>query len=316
MSRAPGQDAVLQTSKLTKVFSLGFRMKKVEAVRGLDLEVRRGETFGFLGPNGAGKTTTIKICTGLIYPTSGQALHFGRPVDDPGAKGRIGFMPENPYFYDYLKPVEFLKFCTQLHGIPRKKRGALIDELLELVGLSEARTRPLRKFSKGMLQRIGIAQALVNDPELVILDEPLSGLDPIGRKEIRDLISNLKKRGKTVFFSTHILGDAEMLCDRVAIIHRGRLKDVGRLDQLLSPRTLSCEIIIGGLGADKIRQLGPTITQLEERAEAIQCTMEDEESAEALLRAVLRENGRVISVTPRRESLEDLFMREVAADDT
>src|SRR5262245_9230149 len=234
---------VLRTEKLTKIYSLGLftykapeveakrtlRRMKVPALVDLDLEVREGEIFGFVGPNGAGKTTALKILAGLLKPTSGRALLFERRVSDPDAKRQMGFLPENPYFYDYLKPEEFLDFCGKLFGIPRAERRRRIDALLELGGLGHARGRALRRSSKGMLQRIGIAQALITDPSLVVLDEPMSGLDPIGRKEVRDLIARLRQQGKTIFFSTHILSDVELLCDRVGIVVGGRLRGMGRL---------------------------------------------------------------------------------------
>jgi len=194
-------ESTVQISNLRKVFRVGFWGRQVTAVEGLSLDVRRGEVFGFLGPNGAGKTTTIKILMGLIYPTSGQATLFGRAVGDPVAKAKLGFLPETPYFYDYLTSREFLGFYGHLFGLRGMRLNRRIDELLELVGMSHARDLQLRKFSKGMLQRVGIAQALINDPELVVLDEPMSGLDPVGRKEIRDLILRLKESGKTVMFS-------------------------------------------------------------------------------------------------------------------
>src|SRR6266849_9697408 len=234
----PSSDLVVQTEQLSKIFRVGFRGKRVTAVDGLSLEVRRGEVFGFLGPNGAGKTTTLKILMGLIYPTSGTARLFNLDMGDPRAKTRLGFLPESPYFYDYLTSREFLEFYGYLFGLWGAVLGKRVDELLELVGMTHAKDLQLRKFSKGMLQRVGVAQALINDPELVVLDEPMSGLDPIGRKEIRDLILELRAEGKTVLYSTHILSDVELTCDRVAIVVRGRLRDSGPLDKLLSPRLL------------------------------------------------------------------------------
>ena len=233
-------------------FASGFFRRRVEAVKDVSLEVRRGEIFGFLGPNGAGKTTTLKMLMGLIFPTSGRAEVLGLPVPSLSAKRRLGYLPESPYFYDYLTPEEFLDFIGALCALPSAERRARADRLIARVGLDHARGRPLRKFSKGMLQRIGIAQALMADPELVILDEPMTGLDPLGRKEVRDLILELRKEGKTIFFSTHILPDVEMTCDRVAIVIGGRLRNVGPLGDLLSARLLSTEVILrppaAGLG--------------------------------------------------------------------
>ncbi|MBI3809478.1 MAG: ABC transporter ATP-binding protein [Nitrospirae bacterium] len=209
---------VLRTEALSKTFHVGFWGRPLVAVDRLDLEVCEGEVFGFLGPNGAGKTTAMKILMGLMRPTSGRAWILERDLGDVGVKREVGFLPEAPYFYDYLTAQEFLRFYGQLFGLERRVLAKRIEELLQVVGLSEAGHLQLRKFSKGMLQRIGIAQALINDPRLIILDEPMSGLDPIGRREIRDLILRLKQSGKTIFFSSHILHDAELLCDRVGIL--------------------------------------------------------------------------------------------------
>ncbi|MEZ4467203.1 MAG: ABC transporter ATP-binding protein [bacterium] len=244
-------DAAVEVHDLVKTFDLGFLgalpgigplfsrlqlkgiAQRVEAVRGVSLRVEPGEIFGFLGPNGAGKTTTIKMLMGLIRPTSGTASILGRPLGDREARARLGFLPEHPYFYDYLKPIEFLDFYGRLFRIDARERRRRAEALVDRVGLRHAVNRPLRKFSKGMVQRIGIAQALINDPDLVVLDEPMSGLDPMGRKDVRDLIFALKEQGKTVFFSSHILQDVEALCDRVAIMARGRLRSIGPLHTLL-----------------------------------------------------------------------------------
>ncbi len=290
-------DFVIVAEHLSKVFEPGILRKKVTAVTDVSFEVRHREIFGFLGPNGAGKTTTLKMLMGLIFPSSGQAKIFDRPVSDVAAKRRIGFLPENPYFYDYLSGMELLDFMGRLFGLDRHERKKRAYKLLDRVGLGCAGDRALRKYSKGMLQRIGIAQALINDPELVVLDEPMSGLDPIGRREIRDLIFDLRKDGKTVFFSTHILSDVELLCDRVAMVVGGRLRDAGPLDQLLSPRLLHTEVVIDIDGEKKILHLSPA------------------EDVNQKLAEVLASKQRIVSVTPRRESLEDLFVREVKSGD-
>src|SRR5581483_5262176 len=220
---------------LTKSFNPNWPWRTpITALAGLSFSVSRGEIYGFLGPNGAGKTTTLKILMGLMRATSGKAEILGKPAGDVETRRRIGFLPEAPYFYDYLTAEEFLSFYGHLAGIDRGALACRVTELLDLVGLSEARTRQLRKFSKGMLQRIGLAQALIHDPELIILDEPMSGLDPIGRKQIRDLILSLRDQGKTVFFSTHIVPDVEMICDRVGIVVKGKLLASGRVDELVS----------------------------------------------------------------------------------
>jgi ABC-2 type transport system ATP-binding protein len=295
---AGGGEAVVVADKLEKTFRLGFFRKRVEAVRGVSFEVRRNEIFGFLGPNGAGKTTTLKMMMGLIFPTGGSATLLGRPVSDREAKRRLGFLPENPYFYDYLSGEELLLFMGHLFGVDRRERKRRAGALLERVGLSKAATLQLRKYSKGMLQRLGIAQAIINDPELVVLDEPMSGLDPIGRKEIRDLIADLKSEGKTVLFSSHILSDVELLCDRVGIVVGGRLRDAGALDQLLSPRLLHTELVLQKDGQKESRRLSAEV------------------DVDAELRAALAAGWQVVSVAPRRESLEDLFVREVETGDT
>ena len=285
-------DVVLSAEHLSKTFAVGFFRRRVRAVEDLSLEVHRGEIFGFLGPNGAGKTTTIKMLMGLIFPTSGRAHLLGRPIGDVQAKQRTGFLPETPYFYDYLTAEELLDLCGALCGMAHEDRRRRAGELLERVGLSGAHNRALRKFSKGMLQRVGIAQALMHDPELVVLDEPMTGLDPVGRKEIRDLIVALRGEGKTVFFSTHILADVEMICDRVAIVVGGHVRDVGPLGRLLSPRVLSTEVVL---------RVGE-----EERAH----TLPSAADVDGFVREALARGEHLVSVAPRRESLEDLFVRE------
>jgi ABC-2 type transport system ATP-binding protein len=292
-------EPIVQAEHLQKTFALGFFRKKVRAVDDVSFTVEKNEIFGFLGPNGAGKTTTLKMLMGLIFPSRGQARIFGRPISDRRVKERLGFLPENPYFYDYLSGAELLDLMGHLFGLSRAERKRRAHTLLDRVGLGRAgATRlPLRKYSKGMLQRLGIAQALVNDPELVVLDEPMSGLDPIGRKEIRDLIVELKREGKTVLFSTHILSDVELICDRVAMVVGGRMRDVGPLKQLLSPRLIDTELVVEKAGVVEARRLSP------------------DADVDAALRDALAAGAKIVSVTPRRESLEDLFVREVDAAD-
>ena len=232
---------ILKTQGLTKIFDAGLG-RRVAAVEDLDLEVAAGEIFGFVGPNGAGKTTTIKMLMGLIFPTRGQAAIFDAPIPSKAAKLRIGYLPEHPAFHEFLTGREVMRFFAALSEVAPARVAGRTDELLALVGLTAAADKQVRKYSKGMQQRLGIAQALVADPAFVILDEPMSGLDPIGRREVRDLILELKRLGKTVFFSTHILPDVETLCDRVGVIIQGRLRDVGRLGELLSARVTSAEL--------------------------------------------------------------------------
>jgi ABC-2 type transport system ATP-binding protein len=286
-------DIVIRTEELAKTFTFGLLRRKVRALRGVSFTVERGEIFGFLGPNGAGKSTTIKLLMGLLFPSGGRCELLGRKVPDVEAKRRLGFLPESPYFYDYLTGAELLDLVGRLFELPPAVRRRRAEELLARVGLERAAGLPLRKYSKGMLQRVGLAQALVNQPELVVLDEPMSGLDPVGRKEIRDLIAALRQEGTTVFFSTHILSDVELLCDRCAILVDGRLRDVGPLDQLLSPRLLHTEVVLERAGKQEERRLAPG------------------EDVNAFLQAAMADGAHVVSVTPRRERLEDLFVREV-----
>ncbi len=304
-------DIVLRADGLAKTFHLGFFRKRVEAVKEASFDVRRGEVFGYLGPNGSGKTTTLKMLMGLVFPSRGRAEVLGRPVPNREAKRRLGYLPESPYFYEYLTPEEFLDLAGALSDVPRRERRKRSDRLITRVGLDHARGRPLRKFSKGMLQRIGIAQALMGDPELVVLDEPMTGLDPIGRKEIRDLMLELKREGRTVLYSTHILPDVEMTCDRVAMIFAGRIRNVGPLSDLLTARLLSTEVCLRH-GVGQVPSL-PQGGKLRESPDGLLVDLPEGSDVDAFLRAVLAANCSVTSVTPRRESLEDLFVREAGS---
>jgi ABC-2 type transport system ATP-binding protein len=298
--------AVIALKALRKSFHGHLGIGRTVAVDGLDITVQPGEIFGLLGPNGAGKTTTLKLMLGLLRPDSGQALLFGRPPHDVAARARLGFLPENPYFYDYLTPVEFLDLYARLHGIPAAERARRIRAAIERVGLAGREKTALRKFSKGMIQRLGLAQAIQHDPELVILDEPMSGLDPIGRREVRDLIMSLRAAGRTVFFSSHILQDAEMVCDRVAIVFRGRLRAVGRLDDLVSRDARWIEVSVRGPVPDDApgeRTQAPDGTTL--------VKVDGMPALARLLGRVTDSGSEVLSVWPRRETLEDLFLREI-----
>jgi ABC-2 type transport system ATP-binding protein len=287
---------------LTKEFRLGWGRQRVTVVDHLDLEVHQGEIFGFLGHNGAGKTTAIKLVLGLLAPTAGTAWILDRPITDVAVKQAVGFLPESPYFYEYLTAEEFLTFYGQLFGLSGQRLAKKVD----------ARHLPLRKFSKGMLQRVGLAQALINDPQLVILDEPMSGLDPIGRREVRDIILQLKEKGKTIFFSTHILPDVEMICDRVGILVRGRLRSVGAIHELLGTSAVtSVEVIVEGLpdgGVREAEQLGGTVIR---RGHQAMITLHEEARVAALLEVIRRHAGRLVSLVPHKRSLEDLFLKEV-----
>jgi ABC-2 type transport system ATP-binding protein len=305
-------DNVLVTRGLTKVFHVGFRRRRLVAVQDLDLQVATGEIFGFLGPNGAGKSTTIKMLMGLIFPTSGEARIFGEPIPTRAAKARIGFLPENPAFHDFLTPTELLRFAGNLCGASRADLADRIPRLLDLVGLSRFATMPLRRFSKGMVQRAGIAQALVNDPALVVLDEPMSGLDPIGRKDVREVIFRLKEQGKTVFFSTHILPDVEAICDRVGLMLAGRLRELGRLDDLLAVRTEAVDVIVEKIPTALSDSLKARAARAVPKGDGLALTFHDEAAADAAVAEVVAAKGRVVSLARHRESLEDLFMRKAS----
>ncbi len=301
---------ILRTEGLTKVFEVGVRRRQVRAVDDLTLAVEEGEIFGFVGPNGAGKTTTIKMLMGLIFPTRGKAFIFDAPIPSKRSKARIGYLAENPATYDFLTGAEALRFYARLSEVPSAELERRCGELLDLVGLSAAADRQIRKYSKGMQQRLGIAQALVADPAFVVLDEPMSGLDPVGRKEMRDIILELKRRGKTVFFSTHILPDVETLCDRVGVIIGGKLRDVGKLGTLLSARVKSVEATFAGPGAEGPFDGGSLVAREAERSTF---AFEAEAAADAAVRAVAAAGGRVVALTSHRETLEDFFLRRLGA---
>jgi ABC-2 type transport system ATP-binding protein len=302
---------VIQTSALEKTYSTGFwRKRPKRALLPLTLTVEQGEIFGYLGPNGAGKTTTLRLLMGLVKPTSGSAEILGGLIQDPAIRTQIGFLPEQPYFYDYLTAAELLNYFAQLSGVPAGERAQRITATLNRVGLAnDAVNTQLRKFSKGMLQRVGIAQAILHDPKLVFLDEPMSGLDPIGRREVRDLIASLKEEGKTVFFSTHILSDAEALCDRVAIVAKGELRGVGVVADLTSSVRGKAEIVWEGKQAiPAVQALG---SETHVAGEVIRAVIDDSKLEQVI--DTLRVNkARIISITPVRTTLEDYFLSKLA----
>ena len=300
---------VLEFVDLAKEFRLGLQLTRVKAVRGVSLSVEAGEIFGYLGPNGAGKTTTMKMAMGLIQPSAGSVKLFGRTMQDPMIRSRVGYLPEHPYFYDYLSATEILDFYAELYGLDRRTRKRRVGELLELVGLSHAAHRTLRRFSKGMLQRVGIAQAIINDPDLVILDEPLSGLDPMGRKEVRDIIVSLREQGKTVFFSTHILHDIETICDRVALLIQGKLEKVGPLDTLLSEGASEVDVSARQVSAELRARLGESAERVETLGATTTFTLRESQVSETLS-ALLEAGARIQEVQARRQSLEALFVHE------
>src|SRR5437763_12158826 len=287
----------IEIDKLTKDYETGFlKKKKVRALDRLSLKVESGHIFGFLGANGAGKTTTLKLLMRLIYPTSGTARIDARDIGDVSMHGRIGYLPENPYFYDYLTAREFMNYCAELFGLDRATRNRRCEELLTRVNLEEKSwNRQLRKFSKGMLQRVGLAQALVNDPEIIFLDEPMSGLDPVGRREVRDLIASLRTEGKTVFMCSHILSDIEVLCDGVAILKGGRLAHAGSLDELRSRETRLVEVIATDAEAGALRQLSVN-GKVTETASGIRIEVSDEKEVDGVIAALRSVNGKLVSV--------------------
>ncbi len=312
--------AVVEIENLTKDYEVGFwRKRKVRALDGLSLIVEGGEIFGFLGANGAGKTTTLKLLMRLIYPTEGRARILGRDINDVNVHARIGYLPENPYFYDYLTARELLEYFAELFGYGHRERRRRTSDLLTRVGLDEKSwDKQLRKFSKGMLQRVGLAQAIINDPEIIFLDEPMSGLDPVGRREVRDLIATLRARGKTVFMCSHILSDIEVLCDRVAIMRRGRLAETGRLEELRQRAGESgrVEILISGADAETILHAMPVLedAHITPTAAGARIEVSDERDVDAALAALRLAGGRLVSVQPVRQSLEELFVRETTQE--
>jgi ABC-2 type transport system ATP-binding protein len=306
--------AAIEILGLEKKYEVGF-LRKTEkvALKPLNLVVEDGEVFGYLGPNGAGKTTTLKLLLGLIFPTGGSARMLGLDWRDPQVKTQIGFLPEQPYFYDHLTATELLEYYAQLSGMEAQRRKAAVPRVLERVGLAKAGGTQLRKFSKGMLQRVGIAQAIIHDPKLVILDEPMSGLDPMGRLEVRDLIQALKDEGKTVFFSTHILSDAETLCDRVAVLNEGELRAVGVVADVTAEVGGRVEVVWQGGGAlAAVQALGG---ETRSTADILRAVL-PEARLDAAIDAIRRAQGRLISVTPVRATLEDYFLQKLGRKQT
>lgn len=305
-------EVALNIAGLTKDYQTGFLKKQTtRALDHLTLEVKKGEIFGFLGPNGAGKTTTLKILMRLIFPTSGHATILGKPFDDSLTRTRIGYLPENPYFYDYLSGRELLEYSAALFGIPTHQAKLRARELLNLVGLDEERAdRQLRKYSKGMLQRIGLAQALINDPEIVFMDEPMSGLDPIGRREVRDLMLSLRAQNKTVFFSSHILSDVEALCDRAAILAKGKMLRCGTVQELTGEEHSAFEVVAVSLKDSSLGELAlalPFAESVNRTPNGIHFILRDENRFADAIQSVHQLGGKVVSINPKRTSLEDIF---------
>ncbi len=303
-------DTILEVDGLQKTFRVGFRRRPVLAVKDVSFAVRTNEIVGLIGPNGAGKTTALKMLLGLVRPDAGRATVFGKPSSDVASRARLGYLPEGPYFYEHLRAPELLRFYGQLFGIERSVLNKRIPELLDLVGLdAEARTRPIRKFSKGMRQRAGLAQALINDPELVILDEPQSGLDPTGRKEVRDLIAGLRDAGKTVMFSSHILPDVEAVCDRVLVMSAGRVVEEGTLSELTSENVSSWEVIVRGVELASPEPIAG-LTSQEQRGDLLLLRFGGESDINQVVNKLIGGGNHLVSVTPERLDLEQIYLRE------
>jgi ABC-2 type transport system ATP-binding protein len=302
--------SIIEINNLTKDYEVGFwRKRKVRALDGLSLTVEPHQIFGFLGANGAGKTTTLKLLMRLIFPTNGSARILDRDISDVSMHARIGYLPESPYFYDYLTAREFLNYCGELFGLNRNVRQTRSEELLARVNLDrKSWDRQLRKFSKGMLQRVGLAQALVNDPEIVFLDEPMSGLDPVGRREVRDLIGALRSEGKTVFMCSHILSDIEVLCDSVAILKGGSVARSGSLEELRAQATNAIEIVATGADAAGLKQALTINAEVTSTPSGLHIQVTNEQDVDEVIVALRKLDGKLVSVQPVRQSLEDLFM--------
>jgi ABC-2 type transport system ATP-binding protein len=308
----------IRTEGLTKDYPVGFwRPRPHRALDALTLEVRPGEVFGFLGPNGAGKTTTIKLLMQLVFPTAGRAEILGRPAGDLGVRRRIGYLPENPYFYDYLTAEELLSYFAGLFGFRGADRTRRVSALLDEVGIGRERRLQLRKFSKGMVQRVGIAQALINEPEVVFLDEPMSGLDPLGRREVRQLMLRLREQGRTIFFSSHILSDAEALCTRVAIVAGGKLRAIGTVDEMLEFGVRGWELVAANLSEAARQSLTAQARRVTEIAPGrYSLELNPDAPLDRLLATLSAGGGSLVSLNPLRETLEDVFLRYVGSTET
>ncbi|HEY2351294.1 MAG TPA: ABC transporter ATP-binding protein [Candidatus Acidoferrum sp.] len=308
-------EAAIEIENLTKDYPYGFlQLKKKRSLEGLTMQVQTGEVFGFLGPNGAGKSTTIKLLMRLIFPTAGTARILGKPISDIAMHRRIGYLPEQPYFYDYLTAAEVLDYFARFHDFSAEERRARVERTLKKVGLETAGRIQLRKYSKGMLQRVGLAQAILHDPEVVVLDEPMSGLDPVGRREVRDIILELKKQGKTVLFSTHILSDAEMLCDRVGVIVGGKLQGVGAPGELVGMKAQGMEILFEVAGGEEIPEVKNNLLALSARTGDRYRLQVEESALYTAIEELKAAGARILSVTQVKPSLEEYFMHLVATD--
>jgi len=315
-------ESILKTDRLTKHYKSNMLRRDITALEDVSFEVKRGEVFGYVGHNGAGKTTTIKIMTGLIRATSGSATILGYGLDDMRARRLIGYLPENSYYYDYLSATEIMKFYGKLNGMDTKAILKRTGELFEMLNLENAKDRPLREFSKGMLQRVGVAQAILHNPELVIMDEPMSGLDPIGRIQIKEIVRMLKKQGRTIFFASHILSDVEQLCDRVALLARGRMVKIGSIDELTVQTNQGYEFSLSDWNEEFLKKIEPYRNggaSVEEHGGSLLVTVMEETEKDKFLKLVTSSDGiKLASMTQKRLSLEDIFLKEykVSHEDT
>lgn len=303
------QSLAIETKGLIHTYQKHFWSKKTSALRGLDLDVAEGEIYGYLGANGAGKTTTIKVLVGLQRQTAGDARICGIPVNDPKSRQSLGFQPENPYFYEYLTAMESMLFYAALCDVPAKERKSRSEELLEFVSMKEAANVRVGEFSKGMRQRLGIAQALVHRPKVVILDEPMSGLDPVGRSQVREAILNLKEQGLTVFFSSHVLSDVEMISDRVGLLQDGKLEACGPIHDLLDAQSKSFELGVENVDETTAENLSKKASRVMDRKGTRTYVFSSRDDADDAVAAVIQSGGRISSLRPHRESLEEYFMR-------
>ena len=306
-------DGIIVTRELTKIYRGHVGTKGVLSLDSLDLSIREHEVFGFLGRNGAGKTTTIKLVCSLLRATRGEAYVYGEDVRRRTTRQRIGYLPENPYFYEYLSPRETLDFYGRLHGLNARARAREWDKLAGLLELGDIAERRVRDFSKGMRQRLGFAVALVGDPDVLILDEPMTGLDPLGRRDIRELILRLRDEKKTLFFSSHVLGDVEQICDRVGILVKGKLTTQGRIDELLTRRIEMVEVIATGLPSDAVESLAQRAIKVRESEAGRHFYIEDLTRADEAVRHIHSSGGRLVEFTPLKESLEEYFVRQQEA---
>jgi ABC-2 type transport system ATP-binding protein len=305
---------VVELKNLTKDYKVGsLGGGTLRALDHVTLTVGEGELFGLIGPNGAGKTTTLKLLMNLIFPTEGAAVILEKPVGDLEVKAQIGYLPENPYFYDYLTGRELLDYYGQLFGLSRTERKKRVGDLLERVGLSDAADLQLRRYSKGMVQRVGVAQALLNRPRVLFLDEPMSGLDPMGRREMTTLIQELNESGVTILFSSHILPDVEAVCDRVAILNRGKLVKEGRLDEILDVSVRAVELTVDNLTESLAKELEPLTRHIRRLGQRVQLELESENVVDEAIELIRSHDARLISLSPVKQTLEEYFVKKVSS---